>query len=93
MNQGVAIGGKGLEAQCFLWGLDSKQKFGNLNQDLIHTYFLIRGCQLTEHLVHGRILFFFFFFFVCFLAYIAFATDWSNPPKRKEGQESGTDLW
>lgn len=77
-----------MEVQLFLWGLDSKQKLGSLNEDLIHTYFLVRDYQLTKQLIHGCTLF--FLSLSAFPAYTAFATGWSNPPKGWVGQESVT---
>ena len=78
----------GLEVQIFLRGLDSKQKLGSLNEDLIHTYFLVRDYQPTKQLIHGYI-----FSLSAFPAYMAFATHWNNPPKGWVGQESVTVQW
>lgn len=64
---GGGFGGKGLEVQLFLQGLNSKQKLGSLNKDLIHSYFLVRDYQPTKQLIHGCILSCFFSLFsVCF---------------------------
>lgn len=57
-------GKKSLEMQQFLWGLDSKQEPGSLNEDLIHTYFFEGDYQPTKQLIRGYI---FFFLYLVFL--------------------------
>lgn len=54
---------KSLEVQQFLWGLDSKQEPGSLNEDLIHTYFFVGDYEPTKQLIHG----YSYFFFLCLL--------------------------
>lgn len=74
----------------FCGSLDIKQKLGSLNGDLTHAYFLIGDFHPTKQLIHGCIL---FFPLSAFPAYMALATDWSNPLKSWAGQKSVTVQW
>lgn len=89
-GRGLWWGKTSLEVQQYLWDLDSNKKPGSLNEDLIHTYFLVGDYQSIKQLIYGNIN---FFSLSAFPVYMAFATGWSNTVKSWVGQESVMVQW